>query len=325
MGRILCELQMLDTPTFHRAPYTLFTVEDAFSQERQAALEALFDAEVEWARHDDPLYRCFIAEVTERLDGPWLRALARRMAELTGLDLIERAGATVQRMEPGDYVDVHDDRPLLGFEAARLVLQLDRDWVANDGGLFRAFDGEEPVLERYPERAAATGIALSTASLHEVTCTRRTRHSVVFNFWHMANAETVERTVRGLFDRMSFGALPDAVARLAAVAEAERSEADTHRAASVAIALISWGYDSDEAAAGYGRALGASGPNESEIRSEFDAAVAIAGWLLRLHVEDFDSNAWSALRDRLGPLRPARYPRLREPWRVAFEGHQKPP
>ena len=310
---------MLDGPTAHRAPYTLFTADEAVSETRVTELEALFDdAELPWARHEDPLYRCFIADITARLDPMWLRALTRRMAELTGLELADRAQVTVQRMEPGDHVGVHSDRPLLGYEAARLVLQLDRDWAPRDGGLFRAFDGEAPILERHPRRNTAIGLGLSDASLHEVTATQRTRRSVVFNFWHVGNAEPVERLAHGLFDAMSFASLPDAVARVAAVAEAERAEDDTHRAATVAFALTAWGYDADEAATGYRLALGDWIAPSTGPRAELEVAVALAGWLARLHVEDFDSDAWSALRGELLGLDPARYPRLEDAWRVAF-------
>lgn len=308
---------MLDRPTLHRAPYALFSVDDALSEARVTELEALFeDAELPWARHEDPLYRCFIADITARFDPKWLRAIADRMAELTELPLLDRAQVTAQRMEPGDHVGAHDDRPLLGYEAARLVVQLDDGWAPDDGGLFRAFGGERPILERYPRRNAAVGLALSTASLHEVTATRRARRSVVFNFWHAGNDSNVERLVRGLFDAMSFGALPDAVERVAAVAERELSEEDTHRAASVAYALTAWGYDADDAATGYRLAL----DDRGDAAPELHVAVALAGWLARLHVEGFDAGEWRALRERLVDTDPAQHPRLRDAWRVAFAG-----
>jgi hypothetical protein len=44
----------------------------------------------------------------------------------TGLPLCAPVGATVQRMEPGQFAGPHTDRPLLGSRggAARLFLQL---------------------------------------------------------------------------------------------------------------------------------------------------------------------------------------------------------
>jgi len=104
------------------------------------------------------------------------------------------------------------------------------------------------------------------------------------------------------------------VGELAGIAEAERSESDTHRAASVASALTTWGYDSAEAAAGYQQAL----DEPIEPTTELDVAVALARWLARLHVEDFDASAWAALQRQLIRLGPLRQPRLSETWRVAF-------
>ena len=306
---------MLREPAYSQAPYCLFTVDAAFSAERLAGLEALFRADVRWVRHEDHFYECFIADVSAALDPRWLRALAHRMATLTGIELTDKVQVTIQRMEPGDHAAPHTDRPLVGYEAARLVVQLDRDWATEDGGCFRAFSGDDLVIARWPQRNSAVGFTLTAASLHDVLPTHRVRRSVVFNFWHIGNTEAVQAMVHSLFAHMDFGSLPLAVAAVADVAEVTHTETATHRASAVAIALLAWGYDPDEAAAGYLLAL--SPDAVCEPVDALTAAAALARWLVRLHTEDFDLDVWEQLRQRLAPHQ---HPRLRQPWRVAFGG-----
>jgi len=312
---------MLEKPRHLDAPFCLFTLEGALSEARLVALEALFDAEPAWVRHEDHFYECFIAEVTDALDRRWLQALARRMAEHTGLDLVDAVQVTIQRMTPGDHADPHTDRPLLGYEAARLVLQLDAQWEPVDGGLFRAFDGDAPILARAPSRNQAVGFALTSRSLHEVTPTARIRRSVVFNFWHAGNSAAVEALVRGLFVGMDFGSLPEAVWRRAEQAEVTHSEEATHRASAVSIALLAWGYSPQETAEGYTLALEAPSTPTMSPDQEIVIAVALAGWLHRLYTEDFDIERWTALRQRLLAHEPGQHPRLLAPWTAAFSGN----
>ena len=308
----------LVSPERLTAPFCLFTLDEALPEDRLVALEALFDGAPAWVRHDDHFYECFIAEVTDDLDGAWLRVLARRMAEVTALDLTDAVQVTIQRMVPGDHAEPHTDRPLLGYEAARLVLQLDAGWSSGDGGLFRAFADDAPILERPPRRNQAVGFALTSRSLHEVTPTARERRSVVFNFWHAGNSAAVEAMVRGLFEGMDFGALPEAVWQVAEPAEASHPEETTRRAAAIAVALLAWGYSPDETAEGYTLALAPTGEEALEPDRELPVAVALAGWLHRLYTEDFDLDRWASLRQRLLAGAPHQHPRLRAPWTTAF-------
>jgi hypothetical protein len=289
-------------------------VDQALEREQLATIARLFEADVAWARHSDHFYECFIAVVTPQLDPVWLGQLTRRMAAHSGLPLADKVQVTIQRMEPGDHADPHTDRPLLGYEVLRLVVQLTEDWHPEDGGLFRAFDGDTAVLECYPAHNRGVVFALTHDSLHEVTPTQRTRCTAVFNFWHIGNTDALKEAVDTLFSAMDFSTLPHAVNAAAALAETTEAEADSHRASTVAIALTAWGYAPQEAAAGYRLALGPPVDPAGEI----ELAVELARWLARLHTEDFDAGAWRAHRDRLAPHAPARHDRLRRPWTMAF-------
>ena len=306
--------RMLDVVARHEASYLLLSMDNAIDESRLDELEALFDRDIRWTRRDGDFYRCFNADVSEHVDRAWLRQLAQRMVDHTGIDLTYDVHVAVQRMEPGDQIGRHSDRPLLGYEVARLVLQLERDWAPADGGLFSAIDDGQVVFESYPARNRAAAFALTVDSLHEVSLTRRQRRSLVFSFGHIGNTSAVEQLVHGLFGKMCFAELPDAVSAAADSAEGEYGELDTHRASSVAAALVQWGYPPRDAAAGYRLALS----EPAALETDLDGAVALARWLSRLHVDDFDIASWEHLRGQLACLEPERDSRMSAAWRVAF-------
>ena len=63
--------------------------------------------------------RC--ATLLRRFPQRFMTEILARMREITGLPLVERFMVTAQRMLPGQVIGIHSDRPLLGYEIARLV------------------------------------------------------------------------------------------------------------------------------------------------------------------------------------------------------------
>lgn len=273
-------------------PFPLAVTDAAFRPDVLARLEALFDPPQDWVRHQDHFYRCFIAEVHDALPQPWLKALREHVGQALGLPLAGPVRVTAQRMEPDDGSDRHTDRPLVGYECARLVVQLD-DAV---GGHFRAFDGDTVWLDRPPRPNQAVAFELCRSSVHDVTPCTGTRRTVVFHFWHVANPidarEALDRELAGV----SLRDLPLALGPHMDAAEAACSDVDTYRAALTASLLRQWGEPVERVipaylACVYGRDL--------------SPRAAWAAWLVHLHTEDFHRPLWEAL-PRPAPLGPSR-------------------
>jgi hypothetical protein len=106
-------------------PFPLAVADAMFDDAVLARLTALFEGWAGWPRHEDTFYRCWITEVHDELDPAWLAGLRHEVSEALGVPLAGPVRVTAQRMAPGDGSDRHTDRPLAGYEAARLVLQLD--------------------------------------------------------------------------------------------------------------------------------------------------------------------------------------------------------
>lgn len=250
-------------------PFPLATTDHAFGADDLRLLEALFHPDQPWERHQDDFYRCFIAVVD--LPRTLLDPLVDEVAAVLGMELLPEVRVTAQRMEATDGSGRHTDRPLAGYEAARLVVQLD----AADGGRFRAFDGDDVWLDRPALPNQAVAFELSDASEHDVTDCRGERRTVVFHFWHPANPPDARQRLDRLFGALSIGDLPRSMDEMMTEAEATLPEDRTFEAALVAALLQHWGEPEDVVVEGYRAAL--DGVCDSR-----------AAWLVRLHLDAFD-------------------------------------
>ena len=190
----------------HHHPFPFFAVNAAFSEEQCAALEQLFAQDIEWQHRDGAFYRCSLCDVTEIIPATFQTEILARMREITGLPLVNRVLVTAQRMQPGQVIGIHSDRPLLGYEIARLVVQLNKQWQAEHGGVLELFASPEgeAVFSVNPEYNKAFGFLLHADSYHGVTEVTQPRQTVVFNFWHMANTPELAAHIRSLVCQPAF-------------------------------------------------------------------------------------------------------------------------
>jgi len=275
----------------HRVPFVCFTVDRAFSETDCELLEGLFEGGDPWQRRDGAFYRCFLRDVTRELAPEFRATVVARMREITSMPLAARVGVTAQRMVPGDRIGIHSDRPLVGFEVARLVVQMNAGWRSEDGGVLRLYDGDQsrPVRSVEPRYNRAFGFLLHEDSHHSVDEVTRERRSVVFNVWHVGNTPELAEAVAELFSEAHFSDLPASVNAVASRAEAELGEDVTLRAGFAAWVLHGWGVPESMLVLGYRFSVG--------WEKRAIPVVRLADWLARLHLEPFDSELWCSVRD----------------------------
>ena len=70
-------------------------------------------------------------------------------------------------MHAGQEIGVHSDRPYLGYEMARLIVQLNKDWQAAHGGVLELFESQEgqAVAHVKPRIQHGTGLFVASAFL----------------------------------------------------------------------------------------------------------------------------------------------------------------
>lgn len=294
----------------------------AFSEEQCAALEQLFLQDNEWQHQDGVFYRCSLSDVTETIPATFQTEILDRMREITGLPLINRVVVTAQRMLPGQAIGIHSDRPLLGYEIARLVVQLNKQWKAEHGGVLELFSSPEgeAVFSVNPEYNKAFGFLLHADSYHGVTEVTQPRQTVVFNFWHMANTPELEAHIQALFAKINFSEFPATLNPVATAAESNLPEEVTLLAGTAAIALHRWGYDAATIVAGYQHSAGLSISESSD--AETYAAVLLADWMAYLYRDSFDLMRWNRLQTALAGIE--MFPRLMPTWQLCLPADQKP-
>lgn len=307
---------MLPQPTRYTTPFPFFHVTSAFSVEQCAVLEQTFLNPGEWQHRDGAFYRCSLWEVTEDIPAAFRAEVIARIREITGLPLVDRLVVTAQRMLPGQVIGLHSDRPLLGYECVRLVVQLNKHWQPEHGGVLELFTvpDSEAVFSVNPGYNEAFGILLHAESYHAVTEVTQVRQTVVFNFWHAANTPELAAHVQALFSNSHFSELPAALDPVAAAAESSLPEDTTFRAGTAAMALQRWGYDDATVVAGYLYSAGISSGDAPD--AETHAAVRLADWIAHVYRDSFDLARWEALRNELQGT--AMFARLIPAWRLCL-------
>jgi hypothetical protein len=307
---------LLLQPNHHDKPFPFFYVTSAFSEEQCVALECLFEQAGEWQHRDGDFYRCSLKEVSESIPATFQTEVLVRMREITGLPLVNRVVVTAQRMLPGHAIGLHSDRPLLGYEFARLVVQLNKQWQPEHGGVLELFSSPKSAasFRLNPEHNAAFGFLLHAGSYHSVTEVTEPRLTVVFNFWHAANTQELAEHLKTLFTNVNFSELPTALDPVASAAESNLPEDITFRAGTAAIALHRWGYDDATIITGYQHSAGLSPCNTTD--PETYAAVRLADWIAFLYRDSFDLERWETLRSELDGIE--RFTRLTHTWQLCL-------
>ncbi len=307
---------MLAQPIHHDSPFPFFYVNAAFSEEQCAALGSLFLQDGDWQHRDGAFYRCSLKDVTENIPDTFQAEVLARMREITGLPLTNRVLVTAQRMLPGQAIGIHSDRPLVGYEIARLVVQLNKHWQTDHGGVLELFSSpeSEAVFSVNPEYNKAFGFLLHVDSYHGVTEAIQPRQTVVFNFWHAANTPELAAHVQALFADIHFSELPAALNPVATAAESSLPEETTFHAGMAALALHRWGYDETTVITGYQYSAGLSVCDSYD--AETYAAVRLADWVACLYRDWFDLARWQILRRELAGME--MFTRLMPTWQLCL-------
>lgn len=307
---------MLSKPLYKEQPFPHFSVDETFPNELCKTLETLFTLEEGWQHRDGSFYQCAILDVTQHIALDVQQAVLRQLRELSGLPLVDHILVTAQRMQPGQAIGIHSDRPLLGFEILRLVVQFNEHWKPEHGGvleLFASKDGDA-VAQVMPEYNKGFVFVLNENSYHGVTQAIQARRSLVFNFWHVANTPELEEHVNALFAKLHFSELPKSLDPIASAAASDLTEDRSLLADTAAVALKRWGYDDASIIKGYqysaGLAVG------QQLDDETFAAVRLADWVASLYRQSFDLDKWNDLYAELATLNvPAR---LEKTWRYCL-------
>jgi len=281
--------------TSHSSPFPHATSDRALPDSELQLLQQLFAEVVAWEEHDS-FYKASIAHVAERVP-PAIRARwCAEAAELTGEPLLADCRVTFQRMAPGQGSEVHSDRPLLGFEAARWVIHLN-EWSPGDGGELGIHSVSQRVGTRPPRLNSGFCFVMYPESLHSVAPTTVERQTMVVHFFHRGNPPQRLREVNSLLNAMNLGELSPRVLELMDEYEPRVRDDQSLAALWVAWILHVWGED---AGAGY-RAV-VTIPRDDRwwaSISALPAPILLAAWVARVRLDYFDPREWRSVVSRV--------------------------
>jgi Rps23 Pro-64 3,4-dihydroxylase Tpa1-like proline 4-hydroxylase len=178
----------------HGSPFPHFRVPALLPEQTADALLGWFEEDAPWQLKIADFYEqlefsllgCAVPEELGTLvDHRFLAALARQFSTTLQAPELKIVDVVAHRMEQGQTIRIHNDY-LGGAESHRCVIQVNRGWTAEQGGLFMMFAGDDPgsvtdVL--LPVHRSALGFEISERSHHAVsTIHAGTRDTLVYTY-----------------------------------------------------------------------------------------------------------------------------------------------
>lgn len=198
---------VLENVQERRIPFPHFVARDVFDPALADAAYEWLSTQAPWHRHTHTFFDQFeLSLVRTELppllyDGlvapPVLRGLRHRMEALFGVSLADAFSVSAHRMESGQGVGVHTDRPRPGRETHRMVVHLGRGFDDSQGGhliFFNSRDRRDVACAFRSVHNTAVGLELSERSYHAVAeVMAGTRYTLVYAFWPAGYTEGVKR------------------------------------------------------------------------------------------------------------------------------------
>ncbi len=175
-------------------PFPNFRSQEVIGRELADAMLDWLDGEAPWKLHIAEFYEQYEFSLSDR-PGPgdlgaftseaFVQAVASELSRRFAAPNLALVDVTVHRLLEGQTIRIHNDE-IGGQETHRLLLQVNRGWKAEQGGLLMLFAGDDTgsltdvVL---PSHRSAFGFEISERSHHAVSTIRTgARDTIVYTF-----------------------------------------------------------------------------------------------------------------------------------------------
>jgi Rps23 Pro-64 3,4-dihydroxylase Tpa1-like proline 4-hydroxylase len=176
-------------------PFPCFTVADVISEGLEQALLAWLELEAPWRLAVRDFYEQYEfdfrdvelpSDLKPLFSESVMRELRMRVGVLLGASLKPQIEITAHKLNWSQKIRIHNDARPDG-ETHRFLIQLNRGWTQEHGGLLMLFRG--PRVETladmiFPTSRSGFGFEISTASYHAVSQVHQgDRYTIVFSFY----------------------------------------------------------------------------------------------------------------------------------------------
>jgi Rps23 Pro-64 3,4-dihydroxylase Tpa1-like proline 4-hydroxylase len=182
----------------HLSPFPHIRVPSLLPEQTAEALLTWLDADAPWKlcvtdfyeQHEFSMLQCSAPpEIAEVVSDAFVDKIARELSERLGAPQLALVDVAVHRLIEGQTIRIHNDH-IGDEETHRLVVQLNRGWSIEQGGLFMIFerDAPESVADvMLPVHRSAFGFEISARSHHAVsTIHSGSRDTLVYTFRNAA-------------------------------------------------------------------------------------------------------------------------------------------
>jgi Rps23 Pro-64 3,4-dihydroxylase Tpa1-like proline 4-hydroxylase len=177
------------------APFQYFISPEAFTADVSQIILEWLETDGPWRLVETDFYEQFEfsfwdVQLPPHLsflqDQNLLDDLKTKVASLFRVEFSERVDFTAHKLIPGQRIRIHNDF-ILGRETHRLLIQLNRNWRDEHGGLLLFFNSSDPAdIHKIfrPFHNSLVGFAISPASHHAVsTIHGGERFTLVYSFY----------------------------------------------------------------------------------------------------------------------------------------------
>jgi Rps23 Pro-64 3,4-dihydroxylase Tpa1-like proline 4-hydroxylase len=195
MTALSSRYQKFSSIEFFSTPFPYFTSPVALTEEAASSVLMWLESCTAWRLTETEFYEqhefsFWDVEVPTQLsflkEPSFLDMLRAEMEQLFKIRLQQRLDATAHRLIPGQRIRIHNDY-ISGCETHRLLIQLNRGWTEENGGMLMFFNSPDAAdVHRIfsPTHNSAVGFAISMDSNHAVsTIHGGERFTLVYSFY----------------------------------------------------------------------------------------------------------------------------------------------
>ena len=188
------QLRLSAVRTFSE-PFPYLVSPEAFAPKVSRKVLTWFETRAPWKLVETDFYEQFefsLCDVQMPTSLAFLRAssfvaaIKKRMTELFDVHLSDRLDITAHKLVPGQRIRLHNDF-IPGAETHRLLIQFNRGWHDENGGLLLFFNSDDPAdIHKIfqPVHNSAVGFAISATSYHAVSKLHAgERFTLVYSFY----------------------------------------------------------------------------------------------------------------------------------------------
>jgi Rps23 Pro-64 3,4-dihydroxylase Tpa1-like proline 4-hydroxylase len=185
----------VDKGSYQKSPFPYYISEKALTTEAAVALLGWLERDAPWQLVETGFYEQYefsffnvdlppaIAALVDKTNLTRVKAFVQ---ETFGVTLSDRMDLTAHKLLPGQRIRLHNDY-IPGEETHRFLVQLNRGWDDDNGGLLMFFNSSEPSdIHRVirPNHNSCAAFEISSASNHAVTTIHGgERYTLVFSFY----------------------------------------------------------------------------------------------------------------------------------------------